>query len=280
VPVVVKLLRMLRRIDRHIVRVPSVEGAVRYYRDVLGMQLVRQEARVAVFRLRDGDASELVIHADPDQPEDAIYYLVDDVRDIYKRRAELKLTFVSPPGQSSKGFRAVVKDPFGHVLMLLDRTTETADDNGVEDALATSGALFAGVESKSPVRKDLLIHLYEEIGRTADDLPYTPHFESLYLPYIKDSPDPKPTRAEVWRHLLTIRKSGNLPKLGEARSRPPEVSPEDRLRLRELLGDDIGKRDRLPYTPRFDQVADEFNKSLPRPLAPHLIWRLIATLAK
>ena len=59
-----------------------------------------------------------------------------------------------------------------------------------------------------------------------------------------------------------------------------EVTPEDRLRLRELLGEDIGKRDRLPYTERFDQVADRFNKSLARPLAPHLIWRLIATLAK
>jgi catechol 2,3-dioxygenase-like lactoylglutathione lyase family enzyme len=270
---------MLRRIDRHIIRVPSLESAVNYYRDVLGMTLIRQDARVALFKLGDDDASELVIHADPDQPEDAIYYLVDDVRDIYNRRAELKLTFVSPPAQASRGYRAVVKDPFGHVLMLLDRTTESGATEAVEDA-KSPGALFAGVEHKSPVKKDLLIQLYEKVGRTADDLPYTPHFESIYLPYISTAPDPKPTRAEVWRHLLTIRKAGNLPKLGEAKSRPPEVSADGRLRLRELLGEDIGKRDRLPYTERFDKIADEFNKTLPRPLAPHLIWRLIATLAK
>src|SRR5207244_13551619 len=120
-----------------------------------------------------------------------------------------------------------------------------------------------------PRTKHLIIQRYEKIGRTADDLPYTPHFESLYLPYIAHAPDPKPTRAEVWRHLLTIRKAGNLPKLGEARSRPPEVSQENRSRLRDLLGEHIGKRDRLPYTERFDKIADEFNKSLSRPLAPH-----------
>jgi catechol 2,3-dioxygenase-like lactoylglutathione lyase family enzyme len=266
---------MLRRIDRHIIRVPNLDSAVRYYRDVLGLALLRQEKHAASFRLAD-DSTELVLHADRDQPAEAIYYLVDDVRELHRRRDELKITFVSPPAQASRGFRAAVKDPFGHVWMLLDRTL---DSGGIEDAKAP-GALFEGVEQKSPVRKELLIQLYEKVNRTADDLPYTPHFESLYAPYIAEAPDPKPTRAEVWRHLLTIRKAGNLPRLGEARSRPPEIAQEDRLRLRDLLGQDIGRRDRLPYTERFDKIADEFNKTLARPLAPHLIWRLIATLAK
>ena len=47
-----------------------------------------------------------------------------------------------------------------------------------------------------------------------------------------------------------------------------------------MLGKDIGKRDRLPYTTRFDQLVDEFNKTQGRPLSPHLVWRLVATLAK
>jgi outer membrane receptor protein involved in Fe transport len=92
--------------------------------------------------------------------------------------------------------------------------------------------------------------------------------------------DPKPTRQEVWRQLLNLRKGGKLPKLGEARSKPPDVSPEDKARLREMLGADIGKRDRLPYTPRFDQLVDAFNKTQGRPISPHLVWRLVATLAK
>ena len=269
---------MLRKIDRILLRVPSLDSAIRYYRDVLGLTLVHSDRRLANFKMADG-ATELVLHIDPDLPDEAIYYLVDDVRDLYARREELKLAFVSRPAPVSRGYRAVVKDPFGHVIQILDRSAESGDQKTIEDAKST-GALFAGIEQRSAVKKDLLIQLYEKIGRTADDLPYTPHFESLYEPYIAPHADPKPSRAEVWRHLLNLRKAGKLPKLGEARSRPPDVPPEAREQLRELLGETKGKRDRLPYTDRFDQIADAFNKTLPRPLAPHLIWRLIATLAK
>ena len=65
-----------------------------------------------------------------------------------------------------------------------------------------------------------------------------------------------------------------------SKSNPPLLSPEDREALRALLGKEIGKRDRLPYTKRFDDLVESFNKSQPRPLSPHLIWRLVATLAK
>jgi catechol 2,3-dioxygenase-like lactoylglutathione lyase family enzyme len=275
---------VLRRIDRVILRVPNLDSAVRYYRDVLGLTVARQEKRVASLKLADDSGGELVLHTDPDQPAESVYYLVDDVRDLYRRRAALKLTFLSAPAQASRGYRAVVKDPFGHVLMLLDRTGEksasgSAGGGAIEDA-ATPAALFSGLEHRVPVKKEALIRLYEQIGRTADDLPYTPHFESLYGPYIAALADPKPSRAEVWRHLLTLRKSGKLPKLGEARSKPPNVPPDARATLRELLGADIGRRDRLPYSERFDCLADAFNRTLPRPLSPHLIWRLVATLAK
>jgi catechol 2,3-dioxygenase-like lactoylglutathione lyase family enzyme len=269
---------MLRKVDRLLLRVPSLESAIGYYRDVLGLPLVHADKRVANFKLADG-TTELLLHVDPDLPAESVYFLVDDVRDLYTRREELKLQFVSRPAPVSRGYRAVVKDPFGHVLMLLDRSTEGDVATHVEDA-KSSGGLFAGVEQRSPVKKDLLIQLYQNVGRTADDLPYTPHFESLYEPYAEAQSDPRPSRAEVWRHLLNLRKAGKLPKLGEARSRPPDVEPEAREALRALLGKDIGKRDRLPYTGRFEEIVDAFNKTLPRPIAPHLIWRLIATLAK
>ena len=270
---------MLRKVDRIVLRVPGLPAAVAYYRDVLGLKLLRQDARLASFQL-EGDA-ELILHTDPDLPAEAVYYLVDDVRDLYKRRAQLKLTFSSPPTQVARGYRATVRDPFGTVLLLLDRSTAQAGGGQVEDAKApSSGALFAGVEQKVAPKRDVLVKLYEQIGRTADDLPYTPHFESMYKSYADRHDDPKPTRQEVWRHLLNLRKAGKLPKLGEARSKPPEVSPEDKLKLREALGDAIGRRDRLPYTERFDKLVDEFNKTQPRPLSPHLVWRLVATLAK
>ena len=233
---------------------------------------------MASFRLGDG-SGEVILHTDPDLPGEAVYYLVDDVRDLYKRRAQLKLTFTSAPAPAARGYRAAVRDPFGTVLLLLDRSTEAAGASAVEDA-KVPGLLFSGVEAKVQAKADVLTRLYEGIGRTADDLPYTPHFETLYKSYLEKMADPKPTRAETWRHLLNLRKKAKLPKLGEARSRPPAVAPEDLRQLREMLGADIGKRDRLPYTDRFDKLVDEFNKTQPRPLSPHLVWRLVATLAK
>src|SRR5688500_7451523 len=115
---------MLRNVDRILIRVPSLAGAIAYYRDVLGLKLIRNDASLASFRLANG-STELVLHADPDLPGEAVYYLVDDVRDLYRRRAALRLTFSGPPTQVSKGFRATVKDPFGNVLLLLDRSTES-----------------------------------------------------------------------------------------------------------------------------------------------------------
>jgi catechol 2,3-dioxygenase-like lactoylglutathione lyase family enzyme len=273
---------MLRKVDRILLRVPSLPAAVAYYRDTMGMKLVRHEGKIASFRLGDSPGeggTELVLHDDPDLPAEATYYLVDDVRDLYNRRAVLRLTFSAPPTPAARGYRATVKDPFGTVMLLLDRTGETAGARAIEDGKVPAG-LFAGVQPTHRPKRDVLIALYEKTGRTADDLPYTPHFESIYKSYAQQYGENPPTREEAWRHLLNVRKRGILPKLGEARSKPPDVSDEAMGKLREMLGKDIGKRDRLPYTKRFDQIVDEFNTTQGRPLSPHLVWRLVATLAK
>lgn len=272
---------MLKNVDRILMRVESLEGAVGYYRDIIGLKLIKQDQRLASFRLLDGK-TELVLHVDADLPDHAMYYFVDSVKDLYRRRDQLKLKFAAPPSPISRGFRATVKDPFGNVLLLLDRAAASegaADSDLVEDAKIATG-LFAGVEQRASVKKDILIKAYEATARTADDLPYTPHFETLYRDYAAAHGEPKPTRGEVWRHLLNLRKGGKLPKLGPARSIPPEISTEERDRLKQMLGPDIGKRDRLPYTDRFDKLVDEFNGAQTRKISPHLVWRLVATLAK
>jgi catechol 2,3-dioxygenase-like lactoylglutathione lyase family enzyme len=275
---------MLRRVDRILLRVPQLDGAVKYYRDVLGLALVRKSGNIASFHLSAAHDTELVLHTDPDLPAEATYFLVDDVRELYRRRSELKLKFTGPPQPVSRGYRATVKDPFDNVLLLLDRTGEQKSSGvgGAEviENAKPPGSLFAGVESRVPVKRDALIKAYEAIARTADDLPYTPHFETLYSRYAATLGEPKPTRQEVWRHLLNLRKAGKLPKLGDARSKPPKVDPEDEQQLRELLGADIGKRDRLPYTERFDRLVNEFNRGRSPKISPHLVWRVVAKLAK
>lgn len=280
---------MLKRVDRILLRVVNLPAAVAHHRDVLRLPLVRQEKRVAIFRLADAE-TELVLHDDPDLPAEATYYLVDDVRDLYRRRRELKWSFAGPPQQVSRGYRAAAKDAFGTVLHLIDRSAGSAGGaagagageapSDAEDARPASAGLFPGVAPRAPVKRDRLIAIYRKINRTADDLPYTPHFEGLYEQYAADFPEPRPDRAEVWRHLLTIRKSGKLPKVGEARSKPPGLEAEDRAFLRELVSPDLGRRDRLPYTPRFDEIVERFNATQRRPMAPHHLWRLVATLAK
>lgn len=266
---------LLKRIDRVILRVPSVPSAVTYYRDVLGLSLLRQEAHIAGFKLADG--GELVLHDDTEQPFEQIYYLVDDVRALYLRRVELKLTFVQPPRQVARGFRATVKDPFGTVLLLLDRSAESSA--ALEDAKAADG-LFPGTEPDVPAKTEALKKIYVEIGRTADDLPYTPQFERLYSAYLAQHSGDKPTRRQTWRQILTMRKAGELPRLGEGRSPAPQVSPEAVVELKKLIGSMMGKRDRLPYTEEFDRLVDAFNENQNPPLSPHLVWRLVAKLAK
>jgi hypothetical protein len=251
---------------------------VKYYRDVFGLKLVKEDKRVAC--LRFGEApTEIILHCDEDLPSEAIYYLVDDVRAIFDRRAELKVQFVQHPNPGARGYRAAIRDPFGNIILIVDRTAASLEEGVIEDA-KPPGALFAGIAERTPVKPDELIEAYERIGRTADDLPYTPDFEKLHGIYCSRQGEKKPTRQETWRHLLNLRKAGKLPRLGEARSRQPDVKEGDKAKLRALLGDAIGRRDRLPYSNEFDRVVDDFNRTQSRPLSPHLVWRMVATLAK
>src|SRR5215212_3825025 len=268
---------MLLRIDRVMVRVPNVPAAVKFYCEVMGLKLIKEQKGVAALRFAHGEG-EMVLHDDPDLPAGEIYYLVDDVRALFEKRAELKLNFVQPPKVAGRGYRAALRDPYGNVMILVDRSSGGGD--AVEDGKAP-GALFSGVEEKIEVKREELIRVYEQIGRTADDLPYTPDFEKLHAAYCAQHREKKPQKHETWRHLLNLRKAGKLPKLGEARSKAPEIDDDQKQKLRELIGEDIGRRDRLPYTEKFDSIVDRFNKLRGgRSLSPHLVWRLVATLAK
>ena len=275
---------LLSGIDRLVVRVPNIPAATAYYRDVLGMVLVREESSFATLRFPDG--KELLLHASDELPAEAVFLKVEDVSDLYRRRDELRLKFSGRPTRVSRGFKATAKDPFGTVLLLIDRSLEQGDA-GTEDARA-GHALFEGVSHKLMPQAELLTRLYEAAGRTADDLPYTPQFEQIHATYAASFTEPQPDRSETWRHLLTLRKKGALPKLGAARSRPPLADEATVGLLREVLDREfngrIGRRDRLPYSPEFDRMSEAFNRARARsqqpPLAPHQLWRLVALLAK
>lgn len=270
---------MIRRIDRIVLRVPALKPAVRFYREAMGLVLLKEDARLASLRMPDGE-TELVLHADPDLPAEAVYYLVDDVRGLHARREELGIQFTQSPVAVARGYRAAIRDPFGNILLIVDRTLErSATATAAIEHASPAGTLFPGVGQEAKLDRDLVINTYVGIGRVTDDLPYTPDFEKLYA-ICTAAQAAKSTRENLWRTLLTIRKAGKLPKLGEARSRPPATTDEEKQWWRDQLGEEIGRRDRLPYSQRFDQLVDEFNKLRARPVSPHLLWRLVATLAK
>src|SRR3954468_17219265 len=99
---------MLLRIDRVMVRVPNVPAAVKFYCDVMGMKLVKEQKGAAALRFSQGEG-EMLLHDDPDLPTGEIYYLVDDVREIFERRNELRLNFVTQPKAGARGYRATIK---------------------------------------------------------------------------------------------------------------------------------------------------------------------------
>ena len=268
---------LLQSVDRIQLRVDNVAAAVRFYSETLGLTVDRRSGHAVALRFGAGD-TELILHDDRQKPDVEIVMAVADVDSIYERREELGLTFLNSPKPNGRGRRATLRDPFGNVISIADRGDHPASATRVT---AASGALFDDAPPPDAgADRAALIAVYEKIGRTADDLPYTPHFERLHAMYARQFKANKPDHAAVWRQLLAIRKAGKLPKLGQAASRPPILEDADKRRLRELLGPDLGKRDRLPYTERFDRLVEQFNRGFARAFSPHVVWRLVATLAK
>lgn len=137
--------------------------------------------------------------------------------------------------------------------------------------------------------EDLLISVYQKQGRTLDDLPYTEQFKALYEAMYGDDTDAsesdafRPTWQQVFHRLHNLRKAGKLPRLGRAVGERPRITADEEALLVRLVADEIGeisKRDTLPYTAAFEEIATRFNAAVTLDLDHHAIWRLIAKLAK
>ena len=133
-----------------------------------------------------------------------------------------------------------------------------------------------------PDEDQQLIAVYQTLGRTLDDLPYTETFEQLYAA-VGGEESEQITRANVLRRLHNLRKAGKLPRLGRAASTPAKVDPEAEQRLEQLTRESLGglgRRDQLPYTETFDRIVNQVNSEVGMNLTPHDAWRVIARLAK
>jgi predicted enzyme related to lactoylglutathione lyase len=113
---------MLRKIDCVMIRVEKVEAAASYYADVFGLQpLWSGDCSIGrVFRETD---AEIVFHCDPKIPSSVkVYYKVDDVISAVANYAARGCEVLVAPFDITIGKCAVLKDPFGTRLCILDST--------------------------------------------------------------------------------------------------------------------------------------------------------------
>lgn len=113
---------MLRKIDCVMIRTDDVEAAVRYYSDVFGLRVLWRDETSVGLGLPDTDA-EIVLHCNPDIPNQVeVYYLVDDVISAVRALEQRGCHVLNGPFEIPIGQGAVITDPFGTRLCILDMT--------------------------------------------------------------------------------------------------------------------------------------------------------------
>jgi predicted enzyme related to lactoylglutathione lyase len=105
-------------VDAVVLRVPDLEAGLAFYRDSLGHEVVWRTDRMAGLRLARSE-TELVLSLDLGPETDL---LVDSVDDAVRRFVEAGGTIVAEPADIPVGRVAVVRDPFGNALTLVDLT--------------------------------------------------------------------------------------------------------------------------------------------------------------
>ena len=113
---------MLKKIDCVMIRVDDIEAAMAYYRDVFGLRPCWRDAESVGLVFPEADA-EIVLHCKPDIPHRVeVYYLVDDVVGATQVFAAKGCRILAEPFEIAIGKCAVLEEPFGTTLCILDMT--------------------------------------------------------------------------------------------------------------------------------------------------------------
>ena len=125
---------MLRKIDCVMVRVDDIEAAATYYAEVFGLhpQWSGDDSIGLVFPESD---AEIVLHNDPNIPSSVeVHYLVDDVIASVAEYTVQECHILVEPFDITIGKCAVIQDPFGTRLCILDMTKGLRPLNRIESA--------------------------------------------------------------------------------------------------------------------------------------------------
>lgn len=113
---------MLRKIDCIMIRVDDIQAAATYYANVFGLCLQWSGDDSIGLVFPESDA-EIVLHNDPDIPSSVeVYYLVDNVVAAVAHYEAQGCRVLVAPFDITIGKCAVIQDPFGTRLCILDLT--------------------------------------------------------------------------------------------------------------------------------------------------------------
>ncbi len=113
---------ILRKIDCVMLKVAELQKAATYYETVFGLKRLWQDEHSVGMGMPETDA-EIVLHDNADLPKEInVHYLVDDVVQAVDTLAKQGCIIRTPPFDVVIGKCAVVEDPFGNTLAILDMT--------------------------------------------------------------------------------------------------------------------------------------------------------------
>ena len=120
---------MLRRVDCVMFRVDDVDQAVASYRDVLGLKPLWREGDMAGLDFPETPGTQIVLHNNPNIPKVDVNYKVDGLTTEVERLKAAGCRVVAGPFPIAIGNCAVILDPFGNPLTLVDMTAGPRTDN-------------------------------------------------------------------------------------------------------------------------------------------------------
>lgn len=112
-----------------------------------------------------------------------------------------------------------------------------------------------------------------------DSLPYHTKFNDLFKEYER-AKLPELTKHEFWRLLSSAGKKGGAKQLERERLKNIPISVEEKFEMLRLCPENIGGRDRLPYTSEFDHMYKQFKIHTERNLTKNEFWRALSRTAK
>jgi catechol 2,3-dioxygenase-like lactoylglutathione lyase family enzyme len=120
---------MLKKIERILIRVRDVAEATDFYSDVFGLKPVwRDEQEGSAGLLFPDSDAELVLSYDfHGTGSSEVQYLGDDVISAIQHDTKQGCIVIVQPFDAHMGKCAVIEDPFGHRLFILDMSKAAAE---------------------------------------------------------------------------------------------------------------------------------------------------------